>query len=68
MKKLLIFLKTEGGSYYNENNEKLYGPDIKNIFLDISYEISHYDKEFRNKFHNMCFDEIKTLIKIYNKF
>ena len=61
--KLLIFLKTEGGSYYDEINEKLYGPDIKNISRDKSYEISHYEKGFRNKFHNMCFDEIKTTHK-----
>ena len=58
MKKLLIFLKTEGGSYYDENNEILYGPYIGNISCDISYEISSYEKGFRNKFHNFCFDEV----------
>ena len=55
---LLIFLKTEGGSYYDENNEILYGPDIKNISRDVSYEITSYEKGFRNKYHNFCFDEI----------
>ena len=61
--KLLIFLKTEGGSYYDEINEILYGPKIKKISRDNSYEISHYEKGFRNKFHNMCFDEIETTEK-----
>ena len=61
--KLLIFLKTEGGSYYDEINEVLYGPKNKKISRDNSYEISHYEKGFRNKFHNMCFDEIETTDK-----
>ena len=61
--KLLIFLKTEGGSYYDKINEILYGPKIKKISRDNSYEISHYEKGFRNKFHNMCFDEIETTEK-----
>jgi len=52
---LLIFLKTVGGSYYDENNEILYGPDITNISLEVSYEITNYEKGFRNKYHEYIF-------------
>ena len=68
---LLINLKTIGGSYYDENNEVLYGPDIRNISRDISYEITSYEKGFRNKYHELCFDEIpladKNLSLILNE-
>ena len=60
---LLNFLKREGGSYYDENNEILYGPDISNISRDVSYEISSYEKGFRNKYHDFCFDEVPVADK-----
>lgn len=61
--KLLKFLKTEAGSYYDEIDEVLFGPNITNISRDISYAITHYEKGFRNKYHNACFDEVEIADK-----
>jgi hypothetical protein len=61
--RLLNFLKTEGGSYYDEENEILYGPDITNVSLDVSYEIASYEIGFRNKYHEYCFDTVQETDK-----
>lgn len=61
--RLLIFLKTEGGSYYDETNEILYGPNITNISRNLSYKITNFDNGYRNKHHDITFDDIKTTDK-----
>jgi hypothetical protein len=63
IKKLLNYLKTEGGSYYDELTEKLFGPNILSINNNISYEIISYNKGFLNNFHEYCFDDVPTTDK-----